>query len=109
MILPRRIAQIRVGGFVLGRPLSWFDGGCPLFRHHLVRVVLFAVLSGASAESASAQPLAVNSKSFEAFKDARELLQRGKYDLAAEQLKTFLAANPTDTDLFQIQIGRAHV
>ena len=103
MILPRRIARIRVCGSVLGRPLSWFDGGCPLFRHHLVRVVLFAVLVGAFAEPASAQPLAVNSKAYEAFKDARDLLQRGKYDLAADQLKAFLAAGPTDADLFLIQ------
>ncbi len=56
-----------------------------------------------SAPSSPAQPLAVNSNAFEAFKDARELMQRGKFDLAAEQLKAFLAATPTDADLFTIQ------
>ena len=62
-----------------------------------------ALILLANTPVASAQPVAVNSKAYEAFKDARDLMQRGKFDLAAEQLKAFLAANPTDADLFTIQ------
>jgi len=74
-----------------------------LFRLHLVRAALLLAFFAAAAESAPAQPLNTNSKAFEAFKEARDLMQRGKFDLAADLLKTFLAAPPSDADLLLIQ------
>ena len=74
-----------------------------MFRLHPARAVLVCTALFASAGTVTAQQLNVNSKAFEAFRDARELMQRGKFDLAAEQLKAFVAANPTPADLFIIQ------
>src|SRR5690606_650162 len=38
----------------------------------------------------------------EHFQDARGFIQEGRYDQAAEELKKFLAANPSDQDLFDL-------
>ena len=74
-----------------------------MFRLHPVRAALPLVLLALSAAPVSAQQLNVNSKAFEAFKDARDLIQSGKFDLAAEQLKAFTAAPPTDADYLLVQ------
>ena len=74
-----------------------------MFRNHVVRAALVSVFLIASAHTASAQQLNVNSKAYQAFKDARDLMQRGKFDLAAEQLKAFLAAPPVDADYLLLQ------
>ncbi len=39
----------------------------------------------------------------ELYREAKDLIREGRYDVAAERLKAFLAANPTDKDFLDLQ------
>ncbi len=103
MQTPRRAPVRAVRLRIMGRLLAGSTEDAPLFRNHLARAALPLLVLAFSAAAVSAQPLNTNSKGFDAFKEARDLMQRGKFDLAAEQLKAFLAAPATDADYLLIQ------
>lgn len=65
-------------------------------------VSLWAALSLAAPVSAQA-PGDPPRTPVEIFQGARDLIAAGRYDQAAEELKRFLAANPTDNDLLELQ------
>jgi CheY-like chemotaxis protein len=71
-----------------------------------VRTLLLAgLLGGAAAAPAATQdpPAAAPRRPVELFQDARGQITDGRYELAAEILKDFLAANPTDQDYLDIE------
>ena len=68
------------------------------------RIPQFVAAWVAFATAAVAQPPAAEQRSpVERFRAAREHYLDAKYDVAAEEIKGFLAANPTDQDFFEIQ------
>jgi CheY-like chemotaxis protein len=52
-----------------------------------------------------AQPPGEKAAPAELFRQAQNLIRDGRYDAAAERLKEFLAANPTEQDFLDIQRG----
>lgn len=50
-----------------------------------------------------AQPGEKTASPAELYREAQELIRTGRYDVAAERLKAFLAANPTEKDYLAIQ------
>mgnify|MGYP002780553737 CR=1 FL=1 len=52
---------------------------------------------------AVAQPPVKPQTSVERFRAARDLILEGRFDLAGEQLRDFLAGNPTDKDLLDLE------